>query len=216
MISEWTFAPIDPPLPSYWTGASSPVIAADNGPGTLQAYTQTIPAEGSWRHDLGTSATSDGTGSLQAALLSSRTASIEVTVSTLGHSGIQLSGDFSRVGNPSFDPWSLAYSLDGGQSFTGFSPTAGSWNYGWNHIVWDMSSVTGLDNQNSVEFRLGVHAISTAAGYYMSGNVDNLVVSSSSATMTPEPSSLALLGIGGLTLLGYRSRRRTRRSGQQA
>jgi hypothetical protein len=92
---------------------------------------------------------------------------------------------------------------------TGFTEQKDSANNGTttfnsnDYFTLDLSSITGFDSATSVEFRLVFHDDNSSPG---SGYLENIAVSGT-ATVIPEPASLALLGLGGLCLAGGRRQR---------
>jgi hypothetical protein len=125
--------------------------------------------------------------------------------------------------------FSLLYSTDSGANFTQFATyaaiksTGTLINYsdsttgsGWSttktaintSFSYDFSSITGLNNNSNIVFRLAeLNNITTgtstvaAAG---TGRVDNVIITAS----VPEPSSGALLVLGGVSLVAIRSLRK--------
>ena len=73
---------------------------------------------------------------------------------------------------------------------------------------YDFSSITGLDNNSNIVFRLaqlnnitsGASTVSTSG----TGRIDNVIITAS----VPEPSSGALLVLGGVALVAVRSLRK--------
>lgn len=145
----------------------------------------------------------------------------QFSITTIGYEDIKLSwGQTSSATGPG--EFKLAYQVNGG-GFTDFfnytvlpnqagAPGLGSWStvteiLGYNYLV-DFSSVFALDNVTSVDFRLimATTADSAPPGTVAAGGtsrVDNFTVT---ATAVPEPSALALGGLGALALMAYRRR----------
>ena len=148
--------------------------------------------------------------------------------SSSGYSGISLSWDQtgSSTGPTNF---SLLYSTDSGASFTKFEDYAivksatGLINYsdsttgnGWSatktatntSFSYDFSSITGLDNNSNIVFRLAqLNNITTGTSTVQgagTGRIDNVIITAS----VPEPSSGALLVLGGMALVAIRSLRK--------
>ena len=142
-------------------------------------------------------------------------------VSTLGFQNITLSYDQvgSATGPKSFG---IQYSTDG-SGFTTFGSSysvtsAPSWNPNTvsgaanESFAFDLSSVTGLNNLAAVYFRV-IDQSATTGGAINLGNVgtggtgrlDNFLVN---GTVVPEPSTLALAVVGGITCLFSLRRKR--------
>jgi hypothetical protein len=79
----------------------------------------------------------------------------------------------------------------------------GSWvnilnNYGiirdgaWHEFSYDLSSITGIDNQSSVQFRINDFNQNDLNGDYWQDNIQ--------MTGTPEPATLLLLGLGAMLM----------------
>ena len=148
--------------------------------------------------------------------------------SSSGYTGITLGWDQtgSSTGPTNF---SLLYSTDSGASFTKFADyaivkstgslinfsdnsTGGAWSSAKTAIntsySYDFSSITGLDNNSNIVFRLAqlnniTTGTSTVAGTG-TGRIDNVIITAS----VPEPSSGALLVLGGAALVAVRSLRK--------
>ena len=149
--------------------------------------------------------------------------------SSLGYSGISLRWDQtgSSTGPTNF---SLLYSTDSGANFTQFSTyaivkitTTGLINYsdsttgnGWSttktaintSFSYDFSSITGLDSNSNIVFRLAqLDNITTGTATVQrggTGRIDNVIITAS----VPEPSSGALLVFGSAALVAVRSLRK--------
>jgi hypothetical protein len=142
-------------------------------------------------------------------------------ISTLTYEGIQVAWD-QTSSNTGPGQFKLAYSTDG-SSFTDFSDYAvlanASPNPVWNSttpnalytLSFDLSSITALDNQVSVYFRLiDRSTVAANGGTVASGGtsrVDNFVVTGEAITAVPVPAAVWLLG-SALVGLGTISRRR--------
>jgi hypothetical protein len=127
-------------------------------------------------------------------------------VSTIGFTGIHVSYDQVRSGTGPAT-FNFQYSLDG-SSFTTFSSaytvlSSPSWTVGTpqpsESFSDDLSALTILDNASSVYFRITPNVAGAVAG---TSRIDNFNV----FTVVPEPSTLAMTGIGlaGLLLLRRR------------
>ena len=132
----------------------------------------------------------------------------QVSVSTIGYSGVSISWDQTRSGTgpATFD---AVMSVDGGLNWTtilaGYSViqagTSGtlSWNAtGAVQAAFKLSAVAGsaADEQANVLFRLRSTVTSASAG---TNRIDNFIVSA-----VPAPGAIALLGLAGL--IGRRRR----------
>jgi hypothetical protein len=140
-------------------------------------------------------------------------------VSTLTLAGVILDWDQCSSANGPGD-FMLEYSTDGssfatngsafydGSGYYGVEDGPSSWqssggpNALWHNTV-DLSSVTALDNQSSVYFRLvdkNTHA--AGAAYVQSSGTD--AVDNFTVSVIPEPSTVLLVGAGLLGLLAVR------------
>jgi hypothetical protein len=141
-------------------------------------------------------------------------------ISTLTYEGIQVAWD-QASSNTGPGQFKLAYSTDG-SNFTDFANYAvlanASPNPVWNSttpsalysLSFDLSSVTALDNQVSVYFRLiDRSTVSANGGTVASGGtnrVDNFVVTGEAISAVPVPAAVWLLGsaLVGLGAIGRR------------
>jgi hypothetical protein len=133
---------------------------------------------------------------------------ITISVSTLGFSGISVS--FATQGSGTgFNSNQFQYSLDG-VTFVDFgSPYAPAAAFGGIPIIFDLSSISGLNNNPDAAFRIVFNGATSATG---NNRIDNLVVQgTSSSTTVPEPAAMFLLG-SGLTSLIALLRHRGNRS----
>lgn len=140
----------------------------------------------------------------------------QFSLSSGGYQGILLEWDQTGSNTGPRD-FRLAYSTDG-SAFTDFgtySITNDSWTTGGapktqSHYSFDLSSVTALDNQATVYFRLLDNSTTSITGGTVAtggtGRVDNFTVN---ASLIPEPSVVGLVGVGAALLVGamrYRKR----------
>lgn len=201
VLATWT---IEPGAPADLTNSTtSPVISASTGTGTLSG-THADPAT-DW-------STPAGNGSTDS--LSSNTWGVgdyyQFVTSSLGESGITVT--FDQTGsNTGPRDFQFSYSVDG-STFTNFGAVYqlinGSWSAGTpvatTSFSFDLSSVTALDNQASIYFRITQATTTAINGTTVAtagtGRVDNISVVS-----VPEPVSAVLGAIG---LLGILRRRR--------
>jgi len=131
---------------------------------------------------------------------------ITISVSTLSFSGISVS--FATQGSGTgFNSNQLQYSLDG-VTFVDFgAPYTPAATFGAVPIVFDLSSISGLNNNPDAAFRIVFNGATSATG---NNRIDNLVVQgTSSSTTVPEPAAMFLLGSGLTSLVALIRRRRT-------
>lgn len=117
---------------------------------------------------------------------------LTLSVGTVGFSGVVVSFATQATGT-GFNSNQFQYSLDG-VSFVNFgAPYAPPVSFGL--VTFDLSSITGLDNNPNAAFRILFNGATSASG---NNRVDNIVVEGQaiSATTIPEPSSMLLLGLG--------------------
>jgi len=120
---------------------------------------------------------------------------ITVSVNTTGFANILVS--FATQGTTTgFNNNQFQYSLDG-VTFVDFgSPYIPLAAFGLLPIVFDLSTIPGLNNNLNAAFRIVFNGATTSTG---NNRIDNFVVEGSSSTV-PEPTTVALLSTGLATL----------------
>jgi PEP-CTERM motif-containing protein len=131
---------------------------------------------------------------------------VTVNLSTVGYANIIVS--FATQGTATgFNSNQFQYSLDG-VTFVDFgSPYTPPAAFGTVPVVFNLTSIPGLNNNPNAAFRIVFNGATSATG---TNRIDNLVVDGSSTTI-PEPATLALLGSGLTTLFGLGQKRRAAR-----
>lgn len=207
-IAQWTF---ETSIPAGAPGAGVWItnIAAEVGSGTASGFhagaaTYSNPA---------------GNGSVESFSVNTWTVGdfFQFAVSTIGLNDIGVSFDQTSSGTGP-GQFNFEYSTDG-ISFTQFGSTYtvlpnAAPNPVWNSttssslysFAFDLSSVTAVDNQATVYFRLTDASTTSAGGGTVAAGgtdrVDNLAV-----VVVPEPSTVVLASIGGLLLINFMRRR---------
>ena len=132
------------------------------------------------------------------------------TTSTLGYTGVEVAFDQAGSGTGPAN-FGLSYSINGG-AFTSFA-TYSVVLSAWNTTTAQPSSLVfagggAFDNANSIAFRLvDLTTTSINGGTVGTGGtdrVDNFTV----VSIVPEPTALALAGLGGLSLMLFRRQRK--------
>ena len=222
ILANWTFENY---TASATPTATGPTLLAEAGLGAGVAVATGVHASSSavW-------STPAGNGSTKSFSVNNWAVGdyFQFRTSSSGYTGITLGWD--QTGSSSGPTnFSLLYSTDSGASFTQFSAyaivksTTGLINYsdsttgnGWSttktaintSFSYDFSSITGLDNNSNIVFRLSqLNNITTgtttvAAGG--TGRIDNVIITAS----VPEPSAGALIVLGGAALVAVRSLRK--------
>jgi PEP-CTERM motif len=127
---------------------------------------------------------------------------VTLNVSTVGFSAIVVS--FATQGTSTgFNSNQFQYSLDG-LTFVDFaSPYTPGAAFGSVPFIFDLSGVTGLNDNPAAAFRIVFGGATSATG---NNRIDNLVVEGANTTI-PEPGSILMLGSGILGLLTLRRRK---------
>lgn len=118
--------------------------------------------------------------------------SILINVSTSNLEDIVVSWAQRGTGS-GFDSRAFAYSTDG-TNFTDVGTDTGTLSSSWEIETYDLSSITDIDDQDAVTFRITLDGATGGSG---NNRFDNITVE---GTVIPEPTSLALLGLGGLLI----------------
>jgi len=131
---------------------------------------------------------------------------ITVLAGTFGFANIIVS--FAIQGTSTgFNSNQFQYSLDG-VTFVDFGSTfAPPVAFGSVPVVFDLGSITGLNNNPNAAFRIVFNGATTATG---NNRIDNFVVEGSGTTI-PEPATMTLFGLGMTTLFARVWRKRVRR-----
>ena len=222
VLANWTFETYNA---ANLTAATGPALLAEAGLGAGVAVATAVHASSStvWSNPT-------GNGSVESFSANNWAVGdyFQFRTSSLGYTGINLSWDQtgSSTGPTNF---SVLYSTDSGANFTQFATyaivkssgtlinysdgvTGGSWlsnKLATNtSFSYDLSSITGLDSNSDIVFRLaqlnnitsGASTVSTSG----TGRIDNVIITAS----VPEPSSGALLVLGGVALVAVRSLRK--------
>ena len=220
VLANWTFETYNA---ANLTAATGPALLAEAGLGAGVAVATGVHASSSavWSNP-------SGNGSVESFSVNNWAVGdyFQFRTSSLGYSGISLSWDQtgSSTGPSSF---SLLYSTDSGSNFTQFATYAivrapgsgqpnsytfsdGSTGTSWTSaktaintsFSYDFSSITGLNSNSDIVFRIS----NLSSGVVSPGTsrVDNVIITAS----VPEPSSGALLVLGGVALVTVRSFRK--------
>ena len=222
VLANWTFETYNA---ANSTGANGPTLFAEAGLGAGVAVATGVHASSS-----ATWSNPGGNGSVESFSVNTWAVGdyFQFSTSSLGYSGISLGWDQtgSSTGPTNF---SLLYSTDSGANFTQFATyavvkstgslinfsdsTTGS---GWSStktaintsFSYDFSSITGLNNNSNIVFRLSqrdnITTGATTVAAAGTGRIDNVIITAS----VPEPSSGALLVLGGVSLVAIRSLRK--------
>ena len=224
VLANWTFETYNA---ANLTAATGPALLAEAGLGAGVAVATGVHASSSavW-------STPAGNGSTKSFSVNNWAVGdyFQFRTSSSGYTGITLGWD--QTGSSSGPTnFSLLYSTDSGASFTKFadygivkstgslinysdSTTGSGWSTTTTKIAtntsysYDFSSITGLDNNSNIVFRLAqlnnITTGTTTVGTSGTGRIDNVIITAS----VPEPSSGALLVLGGVALVAVRSLRK--------
>jgi len=208
VIADWTFETSQPVLTGPAAGPYSPEIGSGSATGL---------------HASATTAYSTPAGNGSAHSFSANMWAVgdyyQIQVSTVGFSNIGITYDqaSSSTGPGKF---LLEYSTDG-VTFTPVTGTPytvqinGAPNVAWNSATSspvyttfdDLSSISALDNAATVYIRFLDDATTSAnGGTVATGGTDRM--DNINIGVVPEPSTLALLSMGGLASLGFLARRK--------
>jgi|ERR1035437_1265172 hypothetical protein len=132
------------------------------------------------------------------------------TTSTLGYTGVEIAFDQAGSGTGPAN-FGLSYSINGG-AFTEFTTYTVPLSTGWNTTTANQLSevVPGggaFDNANSIVFRL-TDLNTTSVGGGTVGTTGTDRVDNFTVVSVPEPTALALAGLGGLSLMLFRRQRK--------
>ena len=131
---------------------------------------------------------------------------VTINLSTVGYANIIVS--FATQGTATgFNSNQFQYSLNGATFVDFGSPYTPPAAFGTVPVVFNLSSIPGLNNNSNAAFRIVFNGATSATG---TNRIDNFVVEGSSTTI-PEPATLALLGSGLTTLFGLGQKRRAAR-----
>jgi hypothetical protein len=130
---------------------------------------------------------------------------ITFSVSTAGFSNIIIS--FATQGTSTgFSSNQFQYSLDGVTFINFSSPYVPAAAFGATPLVFDLSAVTGLNNNPNAVFRIVFNGATSSTG---NNRIDNIVIEGTSASTTvPEPTTALLMWSGLAALFGLERRKR--------
>ncbi|MFN2531726.1 MAG: PEP-CTERM sorting domain-containing protein [Pyrinomonadaceae bacterium] len=126
-------------------------------------------------------------------------------VSTIGYSAIVVS--FASQGTSTgFNSNQFQYSIDGVNFIDFGAPYTPLSAFGSVPVVFDLSSIAGLDNNPDAAFRIVFNGATSSTG---NNRLDNFVVEGTTvATSVPEPATIGLLATALSSIWAQRSRRR--------
>ncbi len=207
VLAQWTFETNTPA--DLNNSAAGPSVTAEVGTGTLQGVHANAGSD--WTTPAGNG--SANSYSVNTWELGDYT---QFSTSALGFKDIQITFDATSSGTGPRD-FKLQYSTDG-VSFTDFTTyqvlANASPNPTWNgttsspiySLAFDLSSITALNDDASIFFRLTMNSTTSASGATVAAGgtsrVDNVTVN---GNVIPEPATMALLALGsGMMLLRRR------------
>ncbi|MDD5063257.1 MAG: hypothetical protein PHQ35_00675 [Phycisphaerae bacterium] len=126
---------------------------------------------------------------------------IIITINTTGWQDMSIRWDYmsdnsgDKTGPVSFD---LDYQVDDGEWTNIVDNYAITRDDAWHQFSYDLSSLTAINNQPSVQFRINDFDENDLSGDYWQDNIQ--------FTGVPEPMSIAFLALGGIALLRKRTK----------
>jgi len=208
-LSSWNYEAVT----TTNTGTTSSAGAADAGVFTVGTLSNGV-------HGSASTVWSNPAGNGSSKSFSSNTFALgdyyQFKTSSVGYGNIVV--DFDQTSsNTGPRDFRLQYSTDG-SSFTNFGSVYavlanGTPNPAWNsstssaayHFSFDLSSISALNNAANIYFRLAVASTVSANGGTVAtagtSRLDNVVIG---GTVIPEPTSLALIALGALSLIRRR------------
>jgi len=128
---------------------------------------------------------------------------VTFSVNTIGFANIFVS--FATQGTSTgFNSNQFQYSLDG-LTFIDFgTPFTPATAFGTTPVIFDLSAITGLNNNPNATFRIVFNGATSSTG---NNRLDNIVVEGTNATI-PEPTTAALMLTGLLGLLSLKRRKK--------
>ena len=129
-------------------------------------------------------------------------ATVTFNLSTLGFEDLVLTFAQGENSSASFNTTRVSYSADAGLSFTDLATLSSDTDQAFQLLTGDFSSVSAVDNQAALQVRL---TFSGATGNFARTYLDNVQFNADTlGPEIPEPATMALLGMGGLLMIGRR------------